>query len=220
MGDQDYAWGNGIFGIHSVDQETRVNCWKKKAYQYVGNGFCLNSNGARMDMGAWEENNVKNCSGYMSEDGTKCTILSKSNTCNSGTTMYADEEPRNHCWKKTYTSYPDVRLTNYPRGRLQVRHGSNWNTVCGHWFWNNNNGAATACKNLGYPSGGTVHKIEGETISGNNICIGQRGPGEQIGQCSSGCDSNGATRNAINSGPCDLGTDAVIEVECQGSRQG
>lgn len=114
----------------------------------------------------------------------------------------------------------DVRLTAYPRGRLQVWSEWSWHTVCGHWFWNDDNGAATACKKLGYPNGGKIHRMSGQTLNNNDpIYIGACKPGEAIGQCTAGYNS-GCGQNAIDCAECSRGTDAVIEIECLGSRQG
>ena len=44
----------------------------------------------------------------------------------------------------------DVRLSSYPAGRVEIFRDGMWGTVCGHYYWNNNYGAATFCKQLGF----------------------------------------------------------------------
>lgn len=41
------------------------------------------------------------------------------------------------------------------QGRIEVLHPTTnvWGEVCGHWFWDNDNGAAIVCKQLGYVGG-------------------------------------------------------------------
>ena len=51
---------------------------------------------------------------------------------------------------------PDYRLSDYPQGRIEVFKDGEWGTVCGHWFWDSNDGANIACKKVGY-AGGTVY---------------------------------------------------------------
>ena len=72
----------------------------------------------------------------------------------------------------------DYRLSDYPQGRIEVFKDGQWGTVCGHWFWDSNDGANIVCKKLGY-AGGTVYtagSIHPETDSnmpihaGCNVC--------------------------------------------------
>ena len=51
---------------------------------------------------------------------------------------------------------PEYRLSDYPQGRIEVFKDGQWGTVCGHWFWDSNDGANIACKKVGY-AGGTVY---------------------------------------------------------------
>jgi hypothetical protein len=41
-----------------------------------------------------------------------------------------------------------VRLSSYPQGRIEVFRDGSWGTVCGHWFWDSDDGADIVCKQL------------------------------------------------------------------------
>jgi hypothetical protein len=43
-----------------------------------------------------------------------------------------------------------VRLESYPRGRINIYKNGEWNTLVGHYFWDNNEGGNNICKQLGY----------------------------------------------------------------------
>jgi hypothetical protein len=51
---------------------------------------------------------------------------------------------------------PEYRLSDYPQGRIEVFKDGEWGSICGHWFWDSNDGANIACKKVGY-AGGTVY---------------------------------------------------------------
>jgi len=67
-----------------------------------------------------------------------------------------------------------VRLTDYPRGRIEIFTGNGWGTLCGHYWWDNHKGAENICKQLGY-AGGTKYTAGGGTgliAAGNRLCNG------------------------------------------------
>ena len=89
----------------------------------------------------------------------------------------------------------DVRLTSYPKGRVQVYKDGRWGTLCGHWWcvlpaeltlaatlaelrsgrWNNEHGASNICKQLGYQAGGTKYNApggSGPVVAGQVECRG------------------------------------------------
>jgi hypothetical protein len=57
---------------------------------------------------------------------------------------------------------PAVRLADYPQGRIEVFSEGAWGTVCGHWFWDSNEGADMVCKQITDSSGN--HPYAGGTV--------------------------------------------------------
>jgi hypothetical protein len=55
-----------------------------------------------------------------------------------------------------------LRLSSYPQGRIEVFKGGAWGTVCGHWFWDSNEGADIVCKQLADADGN--HPYAGGTV--------------------------------------------------------
>merc|ERR1719394_480532 len=68
----------------------------------------------------------------------------------------------------------EVRLTSYPKGRVELYKNGKWGTLCGHYWWDNQKGAENICKQLGY-TGGTKYTAPGGTgpiQTGNRLCKG------------------------------------------------
>ena len=74
--------------------------------------------------------------------------------------------------------YGKARLTAYPSGRVEIyKAGQGWGTLCGHYFWDNQNGAAVICKQLGYAQGGVWFSVapgaaSQPIVAGNRECVG------------------------------------------------
>ena len=62
----------------------------------------------------------------------------------------------------------------------------NWRPICGHGFWDNQEGAKAFCRELGF-SGGEFTKMNG-SYSENAIRVGKCKPGESIGSCTGGAN--------------------------------
>merc|ERR1712083_876651 len=117
------------------------------------------------------------------------------------------------------TIAPPVRLTAYPRGRLQVKTENGWNEVCGHFFTDNSEGAISACKALGYARGGNATRIEAAVT--DPIYVGECLAGELPGFCSGRCCESTQDvdcRNKVNCGICSSGTLVAAEILCFGPR--
>lgn len=96
----------------------------------------------------------------------------------------------------------DVRLSEYPEGRLDMYLDGNWYAVCGHYFWGTRASisATVACRKMGYRVGSiTSAKGKGPISDNNFILIGSCDAAESIDNCTRncnpyciGCDCTGA----------------------------
>merc|ERR1711974_231542 len=80
-----------------------------------------------------------------------------------------------------------VRLTSYPKGRVELKKNGEWGTLCGFGWWSNGRGADIICKQLGYQWGfsytdpGTDDEDRGPVIATNiGAC---RGPEKNVWAC-------------------------------------
>lgn len=115
--------------LAGTDQETRNYCWVKSVHWHVGNGWCLDENGSRLHGNpVWNHTNVRSdggadlcdrlcalsstCIGYMTEDGTKCSIIDTATLPPEQQGHHItqhDGQVRNHCWVR---ATPSARQTN------------------------------------------------------------------------------------------------------------
>ena len=87
-----------------------------------------------------------------------------------------------------------------------------WTRICGHWFWDNDNGATLFCKELDPIKfvSGRVKKTNMELPS-DAIQIGKCKSSDTLLSCSGGCNDNVVGYGCAN---CKAGEKATIEVEC------
>ena len=83
-----------------------------------------------------------------------------------------------------------------------------WFPICGHYFWDNNHGAKSFCKQLGYTEGWISETRL--TYSEDSIRVGKCEEGEYLMSCT-GDDNSYET-----GGSCSAGNDAGISIECAG----
>lgn len=106
-----------------------------------------------------------------------------------------------------------LRLSSFPRGELYIAVGGTMRPVCGHWFWNDNGGAISACKALGYRSG-VLHRTKSR-LRTNAVYIGGCKDGESLGNCTGLIREFGScTRYSVGCGQCAMGESAGVEIEC------
>ena len=79
--------------------------------------------------------------------------------------------------------------------------------ICGHWFWDNNDGATTFCKKLGKTSG-TVKQVRGE-YDEDAFHIGRCNAGEELDKCTAGDNMR-----SMDKPSCKKGNKVSIEIEC------
>ena len=82
--------------------------------------------------------------------------------------------------------------------------------ICGHFFWDNNNGATTLCKSLGFKSG-TVYKTR-DVYTWDAIPVGNCKPGEELSICTGGGNAYG--RPDYHDGYCKKGQGIGVTVIC------
>jgi hypothetical protein len=112
-----------------------------------------------------------------------------------------DPNPRN-------CSDYNVRLTEYPRGLAEIWINNMWSPVCGHFFWDNDEGATTFCQNLGYERGIRHHART--VFEVDSFEIGECGAGEPLFACT--LDNNYRDFTSW----CSAGNGIGVEIECFG----
>ena len=92
----------------------------------------------------------------------------------------------------------------------EVMYNGQWSPICGHYFWDNNNGAATVCEALGF-SGGT-HQQTRTTYSTDAMPVGECSAGQALNSCTDGGNAWGNFE--WDNGGCKAGTEVGITVTC------
>jgi len=109
-----------------------------------------------------------------------------------------------------------AKLNQHPRGEPLVFTRGDWRPVCGHWFWDSEEGAATFCQALGY-STGVAHKTR-HRLNASAVLIGSCAAGERLGSCNPGGGLslfNACEINSVGCGVCAYGENAGVEVTCE-----
>ena len=84
--------------------------------------------------------------------------------------------------------------------------------VCGHYFWDNDYGAETICKALGF-DGGAKARTSAQ-YEEHAMPVGKCNSGEALDKCTAGGNAFGNLDD--RNGWCNAGTDIGVEVVCQG----
>jgi len=111
--------------------------------------------------------------------------------------------------------FGDLRLTTYPRGRLQISgDDGKWHDLCGHYFWDNGDvGAEAACKKMGYVHGKFYIMPANQSYKDTEpMYVGRCEEGQAPGFCTGG--SGSCPTNAISCANCGRGSHSVVEIEC------
>ena len=87
-----------------------------------------------------------------------------------------------------------------------------WSPICGHGFWDNQEGAKAFCRELGF-SGGEVMKMNAN-YSEYAIRIGRCDPGESISSCM------GDSKSYNYAPGCRPGNEVKITISCDGHTPG
>ena len=86
-----------------------------------------------------------------------------------------------------------------------------WFPICGHWFWDDNNGATAFCNKLGYPSGTQARTFQ--SYDEESMKVGGCYPGEDLIDCTAG-----GNEYKIG-GSCTPGNDEGISISCSGQAE-
>ena len=101
-----------------------------------------------------------------------------------------------------------------------------WMPICGHYFWDNQNGAKLFCKKMGYDSGVLSGRNSGQKYGRDSFRIGKCESGDEWmssgrGGCRGGCNDyqgGGSCRNNGNA-KCDKHQAAKFTIKCSGGKK-
>ena len=93
----------------------------------------------------------------------------------------------------------------------EVMYNGQWYPICGHYFWDNNNGATTVCEALGFSGGGTLTNRYA-THSTDAMPVGMCSAGQALTSCTNGGNAWGNFE--YNNGWCKAGTAVGVTVTC------
>ena len=88
-----------------------------------------------------------------------------------------------------------------------------WRPLCGHWFWDNNNGADSFCQRLGY-SYGELERTN-SAYDEDAIRLGRCNSNEDFLSCSNGCNDKGIGDGG-NGCKCSAGNNVGFKLSCAG----
>ena len=90
---------------------------------------------------------------------------------------------------------------------------SQWWPICGHYFWNNDNGATTWCRMFGFAKG--TKTITKEVLRADAMPVGNCREGEPLTKCTAGENHFGDLEGY--SGACRYGKKIGVTVSCYGT---
>ena len=110
----------------------------------------------------------------------------------------------------------DVKLED--NGTPFVFWDNHWMPICGHYFWDNQDGAKHFCRKMGYSSGSFSGRGSGEKYDMDSFRIGKCKSADKWESCSGGCnDYQGGGVCSNNGGAkCDKDQKVKITIECSG----
>ena len=110
-----------------------------------------------------------------------------------------------------------MRLQNE---KPEVYHNGQWRPICGHYFWNNNNGADLFCQKLDrrYRSGNIIAGYLGGfgmyPLPSDGLKIGECKNNDNWLTCSGGCNDMNVGGQCRFGGNCGSGSNAGIKIRC------
>ena len=90
--------------------------------------------------------------------------------------------------------------------------------ICGHFFWDNQNGAKLFCEKMGYTSGKLSGRGSGQKYSQDSFKIGKCNDGDKWESCSGGCNQyeSGGKCNDSWGSYCTKGQEVKMTIKCSG----
>ena len=95
----------------------------------------------------------------------------------------------------------------------EVLYQGKYYPICGHYFWDNDNGATIVCKLLGFESGS--YKSTRVKYDVDSMPVGDCKPGEELIKCTGGGNAWG--NFDYRDGWCKKGTKVGVKVTCDES---
>ena len=94
----------------------------------------------------------------------------------------------------------------------EVFSNGKWSPICGHWFWDNNNGATLFCQKLNpIFRSGKVTKRRDKKLESDAVRVGRCGKTDQWLKCKGGCNDLGKGNGCAK---CAKGESASVEIKC------
>ena len=88
-----------------------------------------------------------------------------------------------------------------------------WVPICGHWFWDNDEGANLFCHELGFETG-KIRKTK-LTLLSDGLSVGRCVKGDTWLQCSHrNCNQLKVGGQCNNGGSCKKGQNAAVSIAC------
>ena len=112
----------------------------------------------------------------------------------------------------------DVKLNK--DGTPEFFWNGKFNPICGHWFWDNQEGAISFCQKIGYKTGFIKEMWEysdsKKIYAEDAIRVGKCHAGEQLETCSGGYNDKGIGNGGTN---CAAGEKVAFMIHCDGNTQ-
>ena len=165
---------------------------------FIGGGLCCTDSN-KCDLGEGDCDSDFDCKGDF--------------VCGTNNCIGSNFESNDDCCE---LSEGTVRLQN--EKDPEVFWNGNWSPVCGHYFWNNNNGATLFCQKMGFSLGIVEGRGTNSHLISDAIRIGECEDNDSWLNCNGGCNDlkvGDHCQENINA-KCGIGEPAKIEIQCSG----
>ena len=93
-----------------------------------------------------------------------------------------------------------------------------WNSICGHYFWNNEIGVKKFCKEFGYSNGTINEEARASKAREDHFRFGQCNEDDRWPACNGGCNDMklGGKCSENEAATCEKGSNVQFYVTCSG----